>query len=300
MTLLLARLAFVALLAALSFGTSPPAWCQAANPPKPPPPPQTVPDLSTQPGTTQPGSSVTILCVNCDKPFGSAGHKEAMKNLVSNEYAKELRRALFYQDSVHQFESKAHFDNCDFEGATAYVESLLNEADEQVRIGQAAKARKDTAGLVAAGEKAFFSVGQALHAVQDFYAHSNYIELTKDSVKDATDIAVVPIWTPEGKAALRKLQQNGLVSGFVFWGVPQLCSAGAKSHADLAKDSEDTKSGKVRVAHLENLSQYRLAIVAARQASSDFLQYTFKRWPLLGELNGKYVAYEVLVDRRGL
>ncbi|MDM0108500.1 hypothetical protein QTH97_26365 [Variovorax sp. J22R24] len=238
--------------------------------------------------------------MNCDKPFGSEGHKEAMKDLASNEYAKQLRRALFYQDSVHQFESKAHFDNCDFDGATAYVDTLLNEAEQQVLVAQAGKAKKDTVAMVAAGEKAFFSIGQALHAVQDFYAHSNYIEMTKDTVKDATDIAVIPFWTPEGNAALRKLQQNGLVSGFVFWGIPQLCPAGAQSHADLAKDSEDTKSGKVRVAHLENLSQYRLAIVAARQASSDFLRYSFKRWPLLDELNGKYVAFEVLVDRRGL
>ncbi len=276
------------------------AWCQAVNPPpepppKPPPPPQTVPELSRQPA-----GSVTILCVDCDKPFGSEGHKEAMKGLASNPYAKELRRALFYQDSVHQFESKAHFDNCDFDGASTYVDALLGEADGHVLSAQAAKAKKDPAAMAAAGEKAFFAIGQALHAVQDFYAHSNYIELTKDTVKDATDIPVVPVWTPEGKATLQRLQQGGLVSGYVYWGWPQRCPSGVLWHKDLAKDSEDTRSGTVRVAHLENLSQYRLAIITARQASSAFLTYTFKRWPLLNELNGKYLAVEVVVDRRGL
>lgn len=277
------------IVAALTFGFTQLSWSEPA---KPPPPPQTVPDLQ--------GSQVTVLCVVCDRPFGSDGHKEAMKTLASNVYAAELRRALFYQDTLHQFESRAHFDNCDFDSATAYVDELLEEAGGHVKAATSFKANSDNAGIEVSAKKAFFAIGQALHVVQDFYAHSNYIELTKDTVKNATDIAVVPTWTPEGKAQLQKLRQNGLVSGYVFWGVPQRCPTGAMSHGDLAKDSDTTKSGRVKVAHLENLSQYRLAVVTARQASSQFLRHAFKRWPLLNELNGKYLAFEVLVDRRGL
>jgi Heterokaryon incompatibility protein Het-C len=263
-----------------------------AEPQKPPPPPETVPALN--------GSDVTITCVLCDRPFDSAGHKEAMKALVGNVFEAELRRALFFQDSVHQFESKAHYDNCDFVEATAYVDALLTEADGHVMVAAAATRNNDKARAEASAKRAFFAIGQALHAVQDFYAHSNYVELSEKTVKDAADLPVVPVWTAEGKARLKELQQHGLVSGYVYWGIPQKCSAGALSHADLAKDSEATKSGKVRVATLENISQYRLAIVAAREASSQFLAYTFKRWPLLAKMNGNYLAFEVGVDRRGL
>ncbi|MCW5640954.1 MAG: hypothetical protein KIT63_02515 [Rhodoferax sp.] len=223
-----------------------------------------------------------------------------MDKLVSNVYAQELRRALFYQDSIHQFESKAHFDNCDFDSATAYIDSLLNEADGYVKAAGIAEKTGDKSALENSAKAAFFAIGQALHAAQDFYAHSNYIEMSVASVKDATEIPVVPMWTQEGKVLLKQLRDKGLVSGYVFWGVPQKCAAGVKSHKELAKDSESTVSGKVRVPHLENLSRFRLAVVAARAASSQLLRYAFKRWPLLAELNGKYVAVEVLVDRRGL
>lgn len=264
----------------------------SGQPPKPPTPSAEAPALVER--------NVTIACLDCDRPFGGDGHRKAFNGLLANSYTTKLRHALFYQDSVHQFESRAHFDNCDFDAATAYVESLLGEADGHVKSAQAARARNDAQAVESLALKAFFSVGQALHAVQDFYAHTNYVELTKDQLKDAADIEVVPFWTPAGKEKLQRLRQSGLISGFVFWGVPQRCPAGTMSHADLAKDGETTTSGKVRVAHLENISQYRLALVAARTASVQFLQHCFKRWPLLQELNGRYTAFEVMVDRRGL
>ena len=258
---------------------------------KPPTPPQTVPALQTI-------KDPVIFCASCDRPFGGDGHKGAMKDLVSNAFVAELRRALYYQDSVHQFESKAHFDNCDFDSAIAYVDNLLEEADGHVKA--ALNAGKDAKAKEAAVKKAFFAIGQGLHTVQDFYAHSNYIELTKDATKDSLGFPVVAVWTDAGKALTQKLRSSGLVSGFVFWGFSQKCPSGSKSHGDLAKDSESTTSGKVRVAHLENFSHYQLALFTARRASADFLRYTLKRWPLLEEMNGKYLAFEVLVDRRGL
>ena len=93
-----------------------------------------------------------------------------MKGLASNPYAKELRRALFYQDSVHQFESKAHFDNCDFDGASTYVDALLGEADGHVLSAQAAKAKKDPAAMAAAGEKAFFATWRSTRRKLDSLA----------------------------------------------------------------------------------------------------------------------------------
>lgn len=266
------------------------AW--AADPQKPPPPSADVPNFRT--------TKATVTCVDCDDPFATITHKEVLDGLAANKYVGELRKALYVQDSLHQFQSKAHFDNCDFDSAIAYVDSLYAEAGTHVEAAQAAKAKGDKPGTEAAVLKAFFALGQALHGVQDFYAHSNYVELSKAGVKKTTDLEVVAPWRDAGKAKIAALRKNGLVSGFVFWGVPQVCTSGSISHADLAKDSEATPSGKVRVPHLENISQYRIAVFLAREASLQLMQDAYKRWPLLKEINGPNVVFDVLVDRRGL
>ncbi len=264
----------------------------AADPPKPPPPSVEVPDIRK--------TRAAVTCVDCDAPFGTITHKEVLDGLAANPYVGELRRALYLQDSLHQFQSKAHFDNCDFDSAIEYIDSLKAEADTHVSTAQAAKANGDKVGTETAVRKAFFALGQALHGVQDFYAHSNYVEMHKAGVKKTTDLEVVAPWRKEGKEKIASLRQQGLVSGYVFWGFPQLCKPGSMSHADLAKDSESTPSGKVRIPHLDNISQYRIAVFLAREASLQLMQDAYKRWPLLKEVNGPNVVIDVLIDRRGL
>ncbi|CAG9932033.1 Het-C domain-containing protein [Candidatus Nitrotoga arctica] len=264
-----------------------------AEPVKPPVPSEVVPDLRRV--------KPTVVCIDCSEPFDTATHKKVLKGLVDNSYIGELRKALYLQDSLHQFESKAHFDNCDFDGAIAYIDMLIDQVNGHVNGAQKAKKAGDSAKTQAAAHNAFFAIGQVLHAVQDFYAHSNYVELTEQSVNRITDLDVIAPWQSEGKARINQLRQDGrkgLVSGFVFWGFPQLCPLGSMSHADLAKDNATTTSGKVKVANLENLSQYDIAVYLAREASIKFLREAFKWWPLLKELNGPNLAFDVLLDRR--
>jgi len=241
-----------------------------------------------------------VFCGDCDQPFDAGTHEEILKGLVSNVYIYELRKALYTQDTYHQFESKVHFDNCDFDGAVAYVDSLLAEVDGRVQRATKAEQDGNVAGRDAEIKRSFFAIGKVLHAVQDFYAHTNYVELSVGQVKKSTDIAVISPWTKAGKDAIKGLRGNGLVSGFVFWGFPQKCSSGTASHADLAKDSESTRSGSVRVTHLENRSQYKIAVQLARDTSQALIDHAFARWPLLKRVNGNSVAFEVMVDRRGL
>ena len=272
------------------------AFGQGANPPKPPPPTSEVPDLRTL--------SPVIVCGNCDTAGDSSTQEEVLDGLVSNKYIGELRKALYFQDSYHQFESKAHFDNCAFGDAIGYVDSLLSEVDGHVRAAQASKDRGDSGAEQASILKAFFALGQALHGVQDFYAHTNYVELSVDKVKKSTDIEVIAPWRKSGKGRINELvgRQSGtrLVSGFVFWGFPQTCPKGTPSHADLAKDKATTPSGKVKVAHLENRNRYQLAVQLAREASQDLINDAFRRWPSMKAASGENIAFEVLVDRRGI
>lgn len=264
----------------------------AAGQQKPPPPSDAIPALLV--------SGATTACVGCDNPFDTDTHTQLLEGLVANPYVSELRKALYTQDIGHQFQSKAHFDNCHFAGSFSYLNELAKEVDEHAASARAAKDANDTAATSASARKAFFALGQILHGTQDFYAHSNYVELNTPKVTKATDIPVFAPWREGDQDKISDMQARGLVSGFVFWGYPQDCTAGARSHHDLAKDSADTKSGKLLNPHLENLSNYRIAILLARQASLQLMQDAFQRWPILREINGPNVAFEVILDRRGL
>jgi hypothetical protein len=260
----------------------------AADPPKPPP--AVVPELTQ--------SNPPILCVDCDAPFDMETHKQLLKDLANNPYVAELRKGLYFQDVLHQFESKAHFDNCDFDSAMDYMVELLAETQSHVDAAQSAKSSNDAGAMQAAAKRAFLALGQAVHGVQDFYAHSNYVELQAPKVRDVVDIEIITPWRPIGRERVKQLQSDGLISGFVFWGFPQKCPANTLSHGDLAKDSDSTKSGKRLVPHLQNISQYRIAVFLAREASLKFMNDAFRRWPLLKEINGPPVAVDVLIDRR--
>jgi hypothetical protein len=258
----------------------------------PPPPPPTVPALAT--------TNAAVHCIDCDHPFDTPSHEKILKGLANNPYEGELRKALYLQDTLHQFESKAHFDNCDFDDAAGYITELLDETGVHVAEAEKAKTAGDKALMEKSVLSAFFSLGQALHGTQDFYAHTNYVEIHAPKVKEVEDIPVLFPWRPEGRVRIKELQKSGLISGFVFWGFPQKCPSGTISHGNLAKDSADTKSGKIVVAHLQNLSQYKIAVFLAREASIQHMTDAFRKWPLLKKMNGENVALDVLVDRRGI
>lgn len=132
----------------------------SGDPVKPPVPVLNVPDLRT--------NKIQIVCVECDAPFDTVTHKGLLEDLAANLYVGELRKALYIQDSVHQFHSKVHFDNCDFDSAIGYIDSLYAEVGAQVAVAEAAKTIGDKTGAEAAVLKAFFALGQALHGAQDF------------------------------------------------------------------------------------------------------------------------------------
>lgn len=256
----------------------------------PAPPPEEVPP-------PQKNKSVRV-CVGCDQPFDADTHQELLTNLAKSPYLKELRRAQYYQDTVHQFESKAHFDNCDLDEAEAYLTELLADVLAHARAAEAAKAKGDKAAMEAEVKAAFFSLGQALHGTQDFYAHTNYVELVAPKASRVTDLELITPWSQPGRDRISQLRSQGLISGFVFWGFPQKCPSGSTSHANLAKDSQDMKSGKIALPNLANLSQYKVAVFLARETSLKLLEYAFKTSPILCEVNGKDVLFDVLVDRR--
>jgi hypothetical protein len=242
-----------------------------------------------------------VICGDCADGFDFKSHKEILDDLSSNVYVAQLRRALYTQDILHQFESRAHYDNCDFDGSGRYIDSLLKVVDAQARIAQLMQSRRNASGAENAVKNAFFALGQALHIVQDFYAHTNYVELSTDGATQLSEIPVLTPWTAEGQARIRELQANGLISGFVFWGFPQTCPDGTPSHENLAKDTATTVSGAIEIANLSKMTRHEVAVYLAHKASQRAMDDVFTRWPILKNESGKYVAFAVLVDgRKGL
>src|SRR5262245_56214524 len=84
------------------------------------------------------------------------------------EISLALQAANVSTDVEFHFVSANHFDDCNFSGGSQVVSS--NEADAVAHLDPADPSPEgDAAALVA--------FGRALHAVQDFYAHSNWVEL---------------------------------------------------------------------------------------------------------------------------
>ena len=141
-------------------------------------------------------------------------------------------------------------------------------------------------------------MGQALHGVQDFYAHTNYIELVAPHASKVTDIKLVLHWKDSGRNHIAALREAGLVSGVVWWGLPKKCPSGTETHSDLAKDNAKTDSGKIRIANLRNITQYQIAEFLARETSLKLMEHAYDTWPILREASGDHVAFETMVDRR--
>ena len=240
----------------------------------------------------------TVVCVSCDQPFEFPGHEKAFKDLLSNPYVSELRKAMYWQDTYHQFESKAHYDNCDFDGATNYIDELLQEVGKHASDAQHSHDMSDDIAAKKITVNAFFSLGQALHAIQDFYAHSNYVELKAKTAKNFDEIPLIHPWTESGKIHISELRKKGLVSGVVSWGVPKKCEKGTLSHKQLSKDTNKTLSGKEKLPSLENNLQYDVALYLARETSKNLIIYALKTWPILKTMNGANVAFDTLIEKR--
>lgn len=242
------------------------------------------------------------ICLKCreDQMFHIGEHAEILDRIAAESYVGSFRRALYWQDTRHQFESKAHFDNCDFDGSVGYVNDLMEEVAAYVAEAERQKAAGDKRRYKNALRLAYFSLGQALHAVQDFYAHTNYIELEGIKHSQVQDVPIVDFWEREGGDHLAELRKNGLISGFVSWGSPKVCKDATVTHGDLAKDSADTKAGKIRLPMLQNETQFEVAFSLAQRASARFLARAMKNWPLLGAENRDDLVAKVLTDSRRL
>lgn len=220
-------------------------------------------------------------------PFGTPRHTKLGE--VAGMCSDKLASAQWRQDTLKQFDATAHFDNCTFEPSIAYVNELLADVDRLA--GKPNPSNDDVM-------KAMELLGRALHSIQDFYSHTNYVELMDARKATFDELLVLPVWTKDGaKKVLDLARTGGLVSGRVWWGAPKQCAGTVKTHAQMAKDDEDTPAGQAVLPNWK-LTGYRAAYQLAGWATIQFLREMYAKWPALPSVCGKIVHYLPPADQR--
>jgi hypothetical protein len=243
-------------------------------------------------------------CVRSDcQSFDPSAH--AAMTPQGAQCSNELNHAIYRQDILNFMESKAHFDNCAFDESGVYIEALVKEAFNHLAL---ARAQGGDEKLSSESSNAMRALGQALHGIQDFYAHSNYVELAQlrnPASQDQTDIPVLEVWTPAGRAELKRLVDSGLVSGSVWYSFPpHQCRAGGPTHSELAKDSPSHhpagKKDSIYKNKLTNkpISNHIVALNLASNATRQFLFWAGQQSPKMQTICGATLKYVVQADRR--
>lgn len=135
---------------------------------------------------------------------------------LAEEHLAIVLLANVLQD-LYQTDSRMHFDNCAFSAGADYVH------DEWSLIEASAESSEPTA---------LGACGRLLHAVQDFYSHSNWVELH-------LDVDPIPVWDLAGSSL-----PSDVVSGTWVLGRPKNCRPGTPSHSELNKDDAHSDSGR--------------------------------------------------------
>src|SRR5258706_11294192 len=124
--------------------------------------------------------SLIIICSNSQSrvyAFDSVSRNSIHQNitrkalgfLVQNFQDEIIDGNSFWFDFRNYFHPEVHFDSCNFVESFKYINERYHDVLKLLHNGD---------------RKAFTEFGHLLHTVQDFYAHSNRIELGHDNPKD--------------------------------------------------------------------------------------------------------------------
>lgn len=203
--------------------------------------------------------------------------------------SKELNKAAYYQDIAGLFSARAHFDECNFTEGMDDLNKHWREAGKAVQSVSKyeLEGRFDLANEAVID--AVIALGRALHAIQDFYAHTNYLEIQRDKGVAYAQIETLPMWRVAGRDSVNRLvATERLISGTVIYQFFQnQCPAGTPSHDELNKDSEDSAPS---ISRWDGRNLHRAAYDLAITASGEFLSEAFAKWPLLK----RYCRYGII------
>lgn len=171
--------------------------------------------------------------------------QEANNGQLSQQQLGYVVAANIAQDLL-QTQSRVHFDNCDFPGGVEHLGAEWNVIDNLPDKYS---------------DSALAAFGALLHTTQDFYAHSNWIELHEQQ-------SPIPLWD-QTLASL----PSGIVSGTWWLGFPRLCGPNAPSHSELNKDSPTSTEGGRIVVSGPNQGKTLFVLAYATAIAATKLQY---------------------------
>jgi matrix metalloproteinase-14 (membrane-inserted) len=209
--------------------------------------------------------------------FGGGNHKDITYDAArtfANLRVEDVNIFMYgnwSQDDIRTFHDgqERHFTSSFFDDGYQYIQSewqLINQTNDRVT--------------------ALLAFGRILHDVQDFYAHSNWVELHEDE-------SPIPTWDLQTTG-------GGLWSG--YWPNNDSSFArisGTPNHAGSNKDNADSPAGsrKVRSGPNEGKTYFELAKEVATRASAEqmktflpilahkpgFRMDEVLRWPINGK-----------------
>lgn len=140
--------------------------------------------------------------------------------------------------------SPDHFDNNRLDESILTVNARVDAA-RGILLGLA-QANPKPVGWQRDVQLALIVFGKGLHAVQDFYAHSNWMECQRDLVRIGGGIDDLPMWTGEQwgcSTPIGGVTVSGLQTGYVDIAPP----AGSVTHDALNKDSPSSTQGAIQL-----------------------------------------------------
>ena len=256
----------------------------------------------------------TVCIGTCDESeFITKVHRVVQTDLWSTTpngraCTEAINEAIYRQDFGEFYLPQAHFDNCAFDESIGYLRSLIGKAE--LAFGDARQSFAKSGDIKQLGiqvRDGLTQLGRGLHIVQDFYAHTNYVELLGSPVQPSAKSGMVlelwngskqfseeffiPIWTQRGSDRVSELRsQAGLVSGTVWYEQPVLnrCVANSPTHSLLAKDEPNAGRGAERT-RWPNLTYHQAAVALARKGTRTLLIEVSAKWPELEAVCGRYV-----------
>ncbi len=160
---------------------------------------------------------------------------------------------------LHQVDSERHFDNCCFEEGVEYIKEEWKTVEQETDFGSVLAA-----------------FGRLLHTVQDFYSHSNWVEIH-------LSFDPIPVWDLE----VNNLPSD-IVSGTWIIGIPKKCSEGAPTHSELNKDELGSKEGGKTASTGPHAGEKLFSI--AREVA---LRATLEQFGRLKELRKQDLSFDI-------
>jgi hypothetical protein len=215
--------------------------------------------------------------------------KIRLDNKTLKRWEKLLNKAVWYQDIFHFFGSKHHFDNCCFAESIEQIINLQKDNDaDYAKLLQIQKEKE----RVRLKEKIIFRTGRILHSAQDFFSHSNFVELMQEKYDDIKAVPAIEFLIASGQTKILDLSKNGLYSGKFFFSFPHKCEKDKIGNQNFNKDGPNTRAGKLltKWRNLPNknyFSNFEAAMFFADRSTFLILHKIFSDYPLLTKTNSQ-------------